>query len=207
MIYQIKKINRPKLARMYNKSMKELISFFGINWQDNRPGIFLLPNRNTIDALKRKKTDGWLVGWVNYNNVHLLSAENFNRESIHKYSDARYFALMKHELAHCFSNLISGFGQKPVWLLEGISVFASGQNKNRAKPDKLKTFIDFYDKRGREVYLESGFAVEFLVKKYGKKKLFSLLKKIKTVDSKKDFAKLFKSVYGFDLTYRNFKVL
>lgn len=187
--------------------MIELDSFFRLNWEHNRPNLILVPDRKTIDALKGKKTEAWLVGWVNGTDAYLLSDKNYEKESNHKYSDKEYFALIKHELAHCFSDIISNFSRKPVWLLEGISIFLSGQNKFKTKPKKLSKFIDFYDKCRKEVYHESGFAVEFLVKKYGKEKLLKLLKKAKEADSKEDFANLFKSIYGFNLSYENFEVL
>lgn len=207
MVYQIKRINCPKIDRVYNKSMRELDSFFNLNWKYNQPDLILVPDRKTIDSLRRRKTEDWVVGWADGSNVYLLSDKNYERESNHKYSNEEYYALIKHELAHCFSNTISNFSQKPRWLLEGISIFLSDQNKLRNKPKEFKKFIDFYGTNGKEVYYESGFAVEFLVKIYGKRKLILLLKKLKESNSKEDFAKLFKSIYGFDLSYQNFKII
>ncbi|MBU1988607.1 MAG: hypothetical protein KKD94_03965, partial [Nanoarchaeota archaeon] len=57
------------------------------------------------------------------------------------------------------------------------------------------------------VYEESGFAVEFLVETHGKKKLLALLKILKEKDTNEEFAGKFKEIYGFDLTYENFRVL
>jgi len=207
MTYQIQKINHPKLDKVYETSMKELDSFFKLNWKYNRPNLILVPDRKTIDSLKGQKTEDWVVGWVDKGDVYLLCDKNYEMESNHKYSDEEYFALLKHELAHCFSNIVSNFTSKPVWLLEGISIFLSGQNKLKTRPTQYKKFIEFYETGGSEVYYESGFAVEFLVKKYGKIKLISLFKKAKESNSKKDFAKLFKSIYGFNLSYDNFKIL
>ncbi|MDP7520900.1 MAG: hypothetical protein QF567_01555, partial [Candidatus Pacearchaeota archaeon] len=154
-----------------------------------------------------KETEEWLVGWVNGNMVYMLSDKNYETESNHKYSDEEYFALLKHELAHCFSNVVSGFTQKPIWLLEGISIFLSGQLKLKTKPEKFSQFIEFFENGGKGVYSESGFAVEFLVQKYGKEKILQLLKKAKKSNSKKDFADLFKSIYDFELKYENFEIL
>jgi len=69
----------------------------------------------------------------------------------------------------------------------------------------LKDFIKFYKKKGKEVYYESGFAVEFLVEKYGKNKILKLVKSLKNIDSEEEFNKKFKEIYGFELKYENFK--
>lgn len=91
--------------------------------------------------------------------------------------------------------------------MEGISIFLSGQNKFKTKPTEYKNFLEFHKNIEKNVYSEAGFAVEFLIKKYGKQKLLLLLKKSKECKYKNDFAKLFKSIYGFNLAYKNFKVL
>lgn len=207
MIYRIQKISRSKIDKMYTKSMKELNSFFPINWTHNLPNLILVPDRETINALKGHKTEDWVVGWADRNEVYLLDGKNFNKESSHQYSDEEFFVSIKHELAHCFSYVLSDFSRIPIWLLEGIAMYVSGEYKRQTKPKRFKNFIDYFDKSGGGVYSESGFAVMFLVEKYGKKKLLSLLKSLKKVKSKADFAKLFKSIYGFELSYKNFKII
>jgi hypothetical protein len=207
MIFEMQEVKNKKLSKAYEDSMEELDSFFELNWKYKRPNLIIVPDRKTIDALRGEKTEDWVVGWADGNAVYLLSDKNYEIESCHKYSDKEYFALLKHELAHCFSRIASNFAQSPVWLFEGISIFLSGQNELKAKPKKLENFIEFYDKSGKEVYRESGFAVEFLFKEYGKKSLINMLKKSKEAGSSEDFAKLFRSIYGFELAYENFKIL
>lgn len=206
MIYKINEINAPKLEETYTRSIQELSDFFRINWKFNRPHLILVPDRKTIDSLKGQKTEEWIVGWVSNGNVYLLDDKSFETESNHKYSDEEYFALIKHELVHCFSNIFSNFSKTPVWLLEGISIYLSGQNRLKTKPKKFEKFIDFFDKDGKEVYAESGFAVMFLVEKYGKEKLLNLLKEAKKSETQESFADLFQSIYGFELSYDNFEV-
>jgi hypothetical protein len=206
MIYKINKIDYPALEKVYINSMKELDDFFRINWKFNRPRLILVPDRKTIDSIKGQKTEDWIVGWVENRNVYLLDNSNFERESNHAYSDEEYFALIKHELAHCFSNIISNFNKKPVWLLEGISIYLSGQNKLRKVPKKFEKFLDFFDSTGESVYFESGFAIMFLIEKYGKEKILRLLKESKKAETRENFADLFKSIYEFELSYDNFEV-
>jgi len=79
--------------------------------------------------------------------------------------------------------------------------------------DKMKkiiefsNFLDFYDKGGSGVYNESGFAVQLLVEKFGKQKLFELIKNLKSVKSADEFNASFKNIYGFEATYNGFNSL
>ena len=61
--------------------MKELREFFELEWIYNPPNVFILPDRKTINSLKNMETNDWLVGWSDGNNVYMLSAENFEKES------------------------------------------------------------------------------------------------------------------------------
>jgi hypothetical protein len=205
MSFEIKLSNNQEIDKIYEDSMSELDSFFELGWKYNRPNVFLVPDRKTIDALNGEKTPDWFVGWAKGTAIYLLSKENLKKESSHKYSDEEYSRFLKHELAHCFTHVISNFSQKPVWLNEGISIYLSGQLKFKNKPEKLNKFLDLNNFKEKGTYSESGFAVEFLVKKYGKEKLLELLKK--STNSKEDFAKLFESIYGFELSYENFEIL
>ena len=207
MIYTIELTSRPhsKLEEVYIKAMDELDSFFNIGWTRNRPDIILIPNRKTINALRKEETEEWVVGWASNGNVYLLDDGNYDKESNHTYSDTEYFELLKHELVHCFINIVSR-SKRPAWLSEGVAIYLSGQTEHRPKPEKFEKFLDFFDTGGREVYTEAGFAVMFLVEKYGKTKLLTLLKSSGDIKSKEDFAHFFESIYGFALSYENFEV-
>lgn len=208
MVYKIEKIEDSKLEKVYERSMEELDSFFQIDWKHNRPNLILVPDRKTIDLLMGRKTEDWVVGWASRSkDVYVLDFKQFGKESRRPYSEKEYVALIKHELAHCFSDIVSNFSHKPVWLLEGISGYLSGQNSFKEKPEVYKTFIDFFDKGGGGVYAESGFAVAFLIETYGKDKLLSLLGQSKECESKQQFATLFQLIYGFELAYENFSII
>jgi hypothetical protein len=126
------------------------------------------------------------------------------KESCHKYSPESYYRLIKHELSHCFSSMISDRNTRPDWLWEGLAVYTSGQNAEKKTPEKFSNFLEFYDKSGGSVYAESGFAVQILVEKFGKQKLFRLIKKLKDVKSRRDFDSQFKTIYGFKPSYAEF---
>lgn len=207
MVFEIRQIKRPELDEMYERAMGELDDFFKLNWKYNRPQVILVPDRRTMDSLRGKKTEDWNRGFTSNRSVYMLEPEAVEKYSSHEYSPEDYFAFMKHEIAHCFSHVISEFARIPLWLDEGISVFLSGQNAHHKKPEKFSKFLEFYAKGGQDVYLESGFAVKFLVKEHGQDKLIGLLKRVRETDSEKAFSKLFRDVYGFNLEYDNFKVL
>lgn len=209
MVFQITQTKDSKIDQFYEKAMQELDEFFELNWKRNIPNIILVDDRKTINLLYGKTTEDWLVAWVPFGkDIYLLNPNNYEKESSHKYSDETFFARIKHELVHCYVNVITNaLHKKPIWLLEGITVYLSGQNKFKTKPKKLKEFLKFYNKCGSDVYYESGFAVEFLVEKYGKTKILQLIKEMKNAKSEKEFKKLFKKIYGFELKYENFEVV
>ncbi len=205
MIYKIEKASNEKIDQACKRSIRELNKFFNYNWQENLPRLILVPDRKTINALRGCETESWLVGWSDCRNIYILDYTNYERESNHKYSDKEYFGLIKHELAHSFTDKIFNNIQKPIWLLEGIALFLDGRNDYDKKPKKFSSFIKYYNKFDSGVYKESGYAVEFLVKSYGKRKLIKLLKESSKLNSNKSFARLFKNIYGFELNYKNFR--
>ncbi|MDD4938524.1 MAG: hypothetical protein PHX34_05995 [Candidatus Shapirobacteria bacterium] len=184
----------------YPKIMGELNSFFGINWTKNQPKIIIVENRKAFNELLGEKTEKWLVGYANNQLVYILNGKKFKTEADREYSDEKYKALIKHELAHLFFNIVSP-NSKPTWLKEGVPIYLSGQDKLRKKiPSSFKNFLKFFDKNviGKEsVYDESGLVIKILIKDFGKEKLLQLIK------SKDDFKKSFKKIYGFDLNYVN----
>ena len=207
MLYKLNliKFREKSIEQNFHKSMKELRKFYGINWIKNTPKIILVKDRKSINLLRAQETEPWLVGWANDKAriVFVLDRNNFEQESSHKYSKERYSALIKHELSHLFYYILSGSTYFPKWLVEGVAIYTSGQNKLKQKPDKLKNFLEFYKKSGSEVYAESGFVVETLVKNFGKNKLLKLIKSLRNVSNEKQFNKIFQKIYGFKMNYQN----
>lgn len=202
MLYHIQHIKDKFIESVYKEAMKDLGAFYGIRWNIDTPRIIIVDDRETIDVLKGKKTEPWLVGWVDsHRDLFILNRKNLTKESDKTYSKEYYTALIKHELSHLFFNILSGHQKSPVWLCEGTAIYTSGQIKLKKRPTKLVSFLEFYDKSDRAVYDEAGFAVETLVKKYGKDKLFELIRELKTVKSQRQFNTAFKKIYGFRLNY------
>lgn len=209
MMFSVESSMDKSVKIMFDKALKELDGFFRLGWKQNKPRIFLVKNRETINGLLGRKTEGWVVGWTNHTDIFILDRSTYEKESCHKYSEKEYSKLIKHELAHVFTMAFLGIFNKPIypdWLWEGLAICLSGQNKSRKRPLYLKDFISYYSKdmNNPGVYRESGFAIEFLLENYGRQKLLKLIKSVKQAGSEKEFAKQFKKIYGFELNYKNF---
>lgn len=207
MVFEIKETKNKWIDEVYENSMKELDEFFSLRWKHHRPKIILFPNRETMDKLRGERTEDWFIAWAkNEREIYLLSPENFELESCHKFSKESYASTIKHELAHCFTRVVSKGGYMPCWLSEGISIYLAGQSRYPKHPKKLTTFLDYFDKFDKDIYQESGLALESLVKNHGKENLLNLLKKVDEVNSRETFEKLFESIYDFKLEYKNFPI-
>ena len=187
------------LKEFYDKSVSEFENFFNLKEDYDKPRIFLIEDRNTADKLRFRKT-GKIVGWTERNDVFIFDK---NSNEVKDISNEDYSKLVKHELCHCYFQIYSNYCKKPYWLWEGLAIYLSGQNKNKVK--EFKDFLNYYDLSDIGVYKESGHAVEFLVKYYGKQKMLSLIKSLKYISSNEQLFKTFKEIYGFELKYENFK--
>jgi hypothetical protein len=203
--------NERFLKRIYNKSMRELDVFFGLNWEKNKPKVFLVKDRESVDKLLGRKTSSCIAGWVNNTDVFVLDRDNYEKESCYRYSDDEYSRLIKHELAHVFTRVYSGSFNKsiePDWLWEGMAIYLADRKEDNDAHGQLKEFLKYYsqDDKDPEVYKEAGFAVEFLIKNFGKRKILKLIRSLKAIDSEKEFSKKFEEIYSFELSYENFRV-
>lgn len=207
MIFELKEKKDKVLENMYEQSMKELGDFFKIDCKKKRPLIVIMKDRKSINQYLGYETKPWVVGWLDKSRIHLLDRSNYEKESSHKYSDKKYFSLLKHELCHLFFEIYSKrrtYGQF-IWLSEGVSVFLASQIN---KPlNKFNKFINQYSKWDGNAYKESGHAVKLLHDSFGKQKLLKLIKSLSLVKTKKDFNNNFKAIYGQSPTYTFFNNL
>jgi hypothetical protein len=201
MVFSVKKIEDPEFDSFVNKCIEELNPFFGIKWTFNKPSVFIVPNRTIINELKGEETKDWLVGWSQGKDLFLLDKENFETESRHKYSEEEYGLLVKHELIHCFCNILFPGFSKPWWLREGLAIYLSGQLEKRIRPEKMKKCLSYFEEGGSGLYSESGFIVKDLIEKHGKEKILELVRKSRKIKNKEEFDELFEQIYGFELGY------
>ena len=205
MLFNLSQSHNKKIERFYKEAMESLGEFYGINWKVGMPVILLLESREDIDKIKGRKTEDWVVGFTDGSKkcLFLLSPETYEKESSHKYSEEEYSALIKHELSHLYSRILYE-GYIPVWLVEGIAIYSSGQLSLKRRPKELKNFLEFFDKGGSGLYEEAGFAVEVLIKQFGKEKFLNFYKELRNIKSEEELKVLFKKNYGKDLNYKFF---
>jgi len=208
-IYDINTIQskKTKVKSFYDKAMKELIDFYGVNWVECTPVIYLVDSRESFDIISGYKTEDWVVGKaLSYNKLLLLSPESYEKESRHKYSDEEYYSLLKHELSHLFYMIFSQ-GKGPVWLDEGFAIYTSNQLNTKKKPREFKNFIQYYSHEDEDVYSEAGFVVEGLINKYGKEKVIGFLKVLPNVNNQEEFSNDFRKYFGIELDYKDLQFL
>ena len=191
-----------EIQEMYEQAMQELNKFFEIRWERNRPSIVIAPTRAALDKIVGKETPNWWIGMKLMGSpvVVLLAYETALKEkgnNIH--TEKNFYQLIKHELCHCFTNIVAG-SFHPRWISEGVSLYAANQLSNYQKPEG---FEGFFDDKDKNLYRESGYAVELLVNSYGKQKLIDFLRLLKNKKS----PKAFKEVYGVSLSYKIFNKL
>lgn len=208
-IYNISTVQseNDKVKNFFDKAMKELIGFYGVNWVENTPVIYLVDSRESFDIISGYKTEDWVVGRaLSYSKLLLLSPESYEKESRHKYSDEEYYFLLKHELSHLFYMIFSQ-GKGPVWLDEGFAIYTSNQLSTKDRPKEFKNFLQYYSNEDGNVYSESGFVVEGLIEKYGKEKVIDFLKVLPNVNSEDNFKKEFEKYFGLELDYKDLQCL
>lgn len=206
MILSVQQTQNKFIESIYQKAMRDLNRFFEINWKENKPQIFLIPDRKTYNLVFDKKTEDWVIGSINGDRmVFLLAPEKFEKESCHSFSKDDYRKLICHELCHCFVQEISCRGYIPKWLDEGLSLYKAKQLKGKIRPKKPKTFLKFYDEFNYKVYEESGFFVEALINTFGKKKFLRLLSSLSKVRNQKEFKQVFAKIYKSPPSYLFFQ--
>jgi len=207
MIFDLKKREDKEIQRVCNKAIKELKKFYEIK-NKIRVNVIILKDRKTFDALRNCKTKDWNIGFAvpHVYSVFILDKKNFEKESSHKYSKEYYAEVIKHEISHILFYKLMGDTKCPSWFAEGVALYTDGHVGLMKKPEKFESFLKFY-KPGPGMYKESGFVIKLLIEKSGKKKLLELIKKTKGIRNKRNFEKLFKKHYGFDLNYKNMNKL
>ena len=200
----IRESDSKKIIDFYDKAMKELIQFYGINWIDNTPVVYVVDSRKDYNTMAGHSTEDWEVGKAyDDNKLLLLSPNSYERESRHKYSDNEYYSLIKHELSHLFFNIFSRSGE-PLWLNEGFAIYVSDQLGRKKRPKVFKNFLKYYSNEDKGIYEEVGFVVEGLIKRYGKEKVVGFLRGLCNINSEDSFKKEFEKYFGIELGYGSY---
>jgi len=191
------------LKKHLDQDHQQLCQFFNINWNRNKPGLIVVHDRHSLNVLHGCQTSDWVIGFTKGNDIVVLDLDKIGVESSHtNYSPEKYRRLIKHELVHFFYH-VKTRKNYPVWLNEGLAIYLSDQLPDRKTiPEKLTSFLRFYQSSGKEVYIEAGYFVQILVEKFGKDKLFKLFNYLKqNSPNQQEFARKFADIYGFELEY------
>jgi hypothetical protein len=200
-IYKLKESREKEIEKIYNKSAKELEKFYEIKLK-RYPNVIVIKDRNQLKTLLKEGSE-WIKG---FSFSYLSSIFVLDKKSISKnkkmLKDEDFRGLIKHELSHAFYHQISS-KSIPAWLSEGTALYTDGRLKYKKRPERFVNFLNFEKSTfNTEIYKESGFVVETLVK-LGKIKLLKLIKTSKEIETSEKFYKTFKKIYGFELNYEN----
>jgi hypothetical protein len=192
-----------KVLNIAVDGMRRIKSDMGI--QFNEPIILTIyPNSNELKEIlvySQEWTGG--VAFPKYNLILLAISPTdlaWAQESI------------PHELTHLVveARIYNCRGVSlPVWLNEGLAVYAEGKTSSIDKQavfqalmaDELATFTSLangfpaYSKEANLAYIQSGMVVEYLISTYGPEKMNTLLT---VVQNGQTIDKAFREVYGFD---------
>jgi hypothetical protein len=202
MVIQATRSKDKKIQKFYLESMDELIEFYEFKWTTNTPILTVIEEPVIMKRAREGKELGdWVSATTTFDNqIYIYSPKALERNTIHKYSDKGYKATIKHELSHCFFNLITK-NNKILWLEEGLSIFLAGQLEGSRKPGKFSRFLQYDKSFDENFYIESGYAVKVLLEKLGKKKFVKILH---SMDKNNQFDDLFKKTTGVELGYGYF---
>ena len=182
--------------KMYAQAMDELNDFFEIEWKLFRPRILIAPNRKILEEIREEETPDWVVGSTIGDRVVVLLSYEISKKGERTYIRSRedFYKLIKHELCHCFTSRVAG-SIKPRWVAEGVSLYVADQIGRYPEPKKFLGFLD-----NNNIFQESGYVVDLLIKVHGKKKFLDFLHSLK--NEKPPTA--FKEVYELSLEYKTF---
>jgi len=163
----------------------------------NKFDVYIFPDRTLLDKQWQKDWDDsgfhsecWMIASGVAHRLDLLSPNAWTKQACdHNANDADEIRKVTwHELTHVYQGQYNpdhtfNYIEKLDWLVEGVATYASGQLDEK-RLQKIKQLVienktpatldNFW--KGQEKYGLSGSMVAFIDKKYGRNKLFELLK-------------------------------
>ncbi|MFA5248209.1 MAG: hypothetical protein WC415_03115 [Patescibacteria group bacterium] len=189
------------MEKILEEIIQELKSFF--NFKAEPPLLFLIDNRKDMNLIWGKKTEDWFVGAFKHGNIYILNPEIFEKESSHRREE--FAQILKHEYCHVYYTQLTN-GHCPSWLNEGLACFLSGKKlilKDGYK-DKLLNIFSYFKNLNADVYMIGQYWVQFLLKKFGKKKFISLIKAMRLISNEQQFNDKFYEIYNFKFDHSSF---
>ena len=206
MVYTLKINKDTDLEEFVKTTFMQLDEFYELNWIYNKPKVIVIEETDlsVVNSDKELFRYTGATGWVGNGNVYVVNKDLYAKMMGTDQLEERYKKLIKHELSHCFYQILSKYNSKPDWLWEGCAVYLSEQLNLKTKPEIFTDFLNHFEPTNDgSVYQESGFVVEKLVKTFGKEKLLMLIKGLPENKSSESFDKLFYTTFGFKLSYES----
>ena len=204
MPFIIKHYADKKIDKLVRETSKQLCRFFGVEWKDNQPQIFVVPDRKTVDHLKGYPTPDWLSGWTEGMEVFLLDPKEAFAHLPPEQREQSFQQIVRHELCHAFFFRITG-SFRPLWLNEGLAVYLSKQGSPGGKANKFSALFR-EGPLNAEYYQQAETSVSLLMRRFGKRKMLKLIKSIPQ-GSGHGFRQEFKSIFGSDPAEKFFSTL
>jgi hypothetical protein len=193
-----------KLKKHLDDARREFDRFFGFSIGD--PLVFFLDKRVDMDVVGNRKTEKWVSGMTRGGAVFIFYPKVFGKVTNHKKED--FWKTIKHEFAHLYFTKATG-GFKPKWLNEGLACHLAGQKNwwSGTIMGKAMSVFDHYETGGSNIYSVGQFWTELLLKKFGKRKMIKLITVLDKVATERQFAAVFKRIYGFNYAKKDFAKL
>ena len=175
---------------------KHIVDFFHHSFV-NKFDVYVFPNRASMDKQWQKdwsdstfQSQCWMIASGVGHRLDMLSPNAWAKEACdHNANDSTELnQVIRHELVHVFHGQHNpdhtfNYIEKLDWLVEGVATFVSGQLdakrsqriKQLINENKVPSTLDNFWK-GQEKYGLSGSIVACIDNKYGRNKLFELLK-------------------------------
>jgi len=189
--------------QILEECFQELDEYFDRHWVNGRPKLYILKDRKTINEYRNEQVPSWVIGFGGNKakKIFILDKENFEKESSHKYTEKDYITTIKHELTHCYVDLLINNYRNPVWLNEGFVSNICQELDRYSQPKRFDHFLSCFNNHGKGAYLEGTWFVKMLLDQFGKEKIIEFHKKLKDRLNQKEFNQLFKKEFGFKLEY------
>jgi len=189
--------NRAEIIDNYLQSgIDHIIGFFRQPFPD-KFNVYIFPNRVLLDKQWQKdwgdsafQSQCWMIASGVAHRLDILSPNAWTNETCeHNANDSTEIRqVIWHELVHVFNGQYNpdhtfSYVEKLDWFVEGAATFVSGQLdekrlqrvKQVVKENRVPATLDNFWK-GQERYGLSGSMAGFIEKRYGREKLFELLK-------------------------------
>ena len=180
--------------RIVEKAINQVISFFGkgkISFQ-----IIFVKTRKEYSKFVGRKTNKWEAGFTTGNDIiYLFDKDVFEKVSTHK--KQYFYSTLVHEIVHIYTYQYLWF-INPIWLTEGLAYVIAKQMREIKKYKKRDITKAHYEEEwfDNPAYSTSAYFIDYLIKKYGKKKLMDLIHNLEEFEKKDAFEKKFKEVYN-----------